>query len=190
MFGIQKWFQNEAVVGAKVLVCSLGTDFGDAVELDGRVYERFYTFTSSRVLSSITELNEIIERHYDVVHLFCRVRPDGTIEDYRGDRITGTDLIKSCRRANVKLLWIANDNNPDGYLNGFRGPTKQLNLAMTISRKGSQFPDFLSSLLSCMSQGSTMPVAWSNLAPQIAGPEQTSLPECIFVAGRPGVVLR
>jgi hypothetical protein len=89
----------------------------------------------------------------------------------------------------VKLLWIASDNPPEGYIKHFRARGKKLNLVMTISRKGEKFTDFLGGLLAQMAQGTTMPTAWVKLAPQ--SPKTASdAPECIFFAGRGGVLLR
>ena len=109
--------------------------------------------------------------------------------DAAGTTISGTELIEKCCDAGLKLLWIASENPPDGYIKNFRARGKKLNLVMTISRKGEKFTDFLDGLLAQMSQGTTMPTAWVNLVPQ--RPKTASdAPECIFFAGRGGVLLR
>jgi hypothetical protein len=64
-------------------------------------------------------------------------------------------------------------------------------LVMTLNRREPNFKPFLEMLLSKMSAGSTMPVAWVFIAPQNSKhPQQQVLPECIFAAGRGSVVLR
>jgi hypothetical protein len=62
---------------------------------------------------------------------------------------------------------------------------------MTINRQGAQFSVFLEKLLSKMSVGETMPVAWVAISPQSPNdPRQKDWPACIFAAGRGAVKLR
>jgi len=91
----------------------------------------------------------------------------------------------------VKLLWLASQNKPEGYIKGFKAAGKPLNLVLTIDRKGPRFSTFLVHLLRKMSAGETMPVAWVSLAPQSSNdPRNQDAPACIFAAGRSGVKLR
>jgi hypothetical protein len=91
----------------------------------------------------------------------------------------------------VKLLWLAGENRPEGYVKGFKAAGRSLNLVLTIDRKSSSFSNFLENLLRKMSAGETMPVAWVSLAPQNSNdPRNQEAPACIFAAGRGGVRLR
>jgi hypothetical protein len=182
--------QTDEVTGTKVLVCSLGQKFDKLLHDDRSSYARFYRAVTATDFSTIKQLSQAIEKKYDIVHLFCDVSPSGMVVDRRGNTITGTSLIEECADSDLKLLWMANENKPEGYIKGFKLAGKHINLVMTINRNGSKFSMFLEKLLSKLSRGETIPVAWAALAPQAPGQPQQDLPGCIFAAGRPGVKLR
>jgi hypothetical protein len=189
--GIRAWFGKDEIIGSKVLVCGLGSRFEGLVSNDSVIYARFYRFTTKTLFSTISDLTNAIGRQqYDIVHLFCDVPHTGSIADNEGNTISGTELIQECCNANVKLLWIASDNHPEGYIKNFKARGKRLNLVMTIVRNDPKFSDFLAKLLSRMFYGDTMPVAWTELAPQVPSTINTDSPGCIFFAGRGGVRLR
>jgi len=181
---------TDEVTGTKVLLCTLGEKFAQLLRDDRISYSRFYRAVIATEFSTIKQLSQAIEQRYDIVHLFCDLSPSGMVVDGRGNTITGTALIEKCSDSDVKLLWIANENNPEGYIKGFKLAGKHINLVMTINRNGSKFSTFFEKLLSKLSRGETMPVAWAALAPQTPGRSQQDLPGCIFAAGRPGVRLR
>lgn len=68
------------------------------------------------VSDSITRLLALIGKGYDIVHLLAVVSPVGIVTDSSGNTLSGTSLIQSCCDADVKLLWIASDNNAEDYL--------------------------------------------------------------------------
>jgi hypothetical protein len=182
---------KDEVVGAKILVASLDPKFAELAKADSDRYSQFYRTPTVLVFESIQELLGTIDRGYDIVHLFCDVSPDGTISDGRGGKILGTAAIQSCCDADVKLLWVASENKAQGYITGFKAAGKRLNLVMTVSRNGVKFPSFLEKLLSRMSAGETMPVAWVSISPQSPKDQhQQDSPSCIFSAGRGEVKLR
>ena len=182
--------QTDEVTGTKVLLCTLGQKFGQLLHDDNISYSRFYAAVTTKGFSTIKQLSQAIEQRYDIVHLFCDVSPGGMVVDGHGNAITGTSLIEKCSDSDVKLLWIASENKAETYIKGFKLGGKHINLVMTINRNGSKFSTFLERLLSRLSRGETMPVAWAALVPQAPGPSQQDLPSCIFAAGRPGVRLR
>jgi hypothetical protein len=191
--GIKNWFVKrppDEIMGSKVLVCSLGTQFDELVQADAEVYKRFYPSTMTTKFSTLGELTQAIGRRYDVVHIFCDVPPNGIIVDAEHQTLTGTQLIEACCATDVKLLWIGNDNTPEGYIKNFKAQGKRINLVMTITRNGLHFSTFLDKLLSKMLTGHPMPVAWASLVPQAKGSWQEDLPGCIFFAGRGTAVLR
>ncbi len=185
------WFGADKITGSKVLVCGLGKKFEQFVGNDGAIYGRSYRSTTKALFSTILDLTDAISQHqYDIVHLFCDVPPNGVITDSDGDTISGAELIQKCCSANVKLLWIASDNQPEGYIKNFVVRGKRLNLVMTIVRNDPKFSEFLDKLLFRMFHGDTMPIAWANLVPQVSDSVNTDSPGCIFFAGRGGVKLQ
>lgn len=178
------------VTDTKVLAGSLGSKFAELLEADSKIYSSFYRATATKKFSTVGELVDAIGQGYGVVHLFCDVSPDGIVSSTRGSTITGASLIEKCCRADVQLLWVASENKPEGYIKGFKTGGNRINLVMTISRNGASFSAFLKKLLSKLSSGETMPMAWAKLAPQGPGPWQQELPGCIFAPGLPNVRLR
>jgi len=173
------------VHGTRVLVCGLDRKFEELIGTDAKVYSQFYPSTTVTPCMTIHELLRTI-RGYDIVHLFVDVSPIGLMADASANELGGTDLIEKCGDSGVKLLWLASDNKPEGYIKGFK-PLKPLNLVITIRRNGAGFADFLAQLLSRMSGGEAMPNAWAALAPQAAGdPHHDRLPATIFSAGLGG----
>lgn len=179
---------EEIITDSKVLVCSLDPRFRDAFEVDLAVYLRHYRNVNAVPCSTIEGLRGTLAG-YDIVHLFCNISPDGAPVDWTHATLTGSDLINRCCKRDVKVLWIANENSADAYIKGFRAIGKPLNLVMTVCRNGMGFSKFLENLLSRISSGETLPVAWASLVPQADGPWQRDLPGCIFFAGRGGVKL-
>lgn len=192
--GIKDLFRkhrHEEVVSSKVLVCSLDPKFAELLDADRNSYGQFYPNSTAASFADIQELLAAIGKGYDIVHLFCDASSEGIITDNSGAAITGTNLIQMCCDSDVKLLWVASENKPDAYIKGFKAAGKSLNLVMTINRKGSQFSVFLEKLLSKMSLGDTMPVAWVAISPQSPNdPRQKDSPACIFASGRAAVKLR
>jgi hypothetical protein len=183
--------QKGVIHSTKVLVCSLDAKFDELLKSDSSVYSQYYSLTTSSGFATINELLAEIRKRYDVVHLFADVSPSGVLTDRDGIDLFGTSLIQKCCESDVKLLWIASDNKPDGYIQGFKGSSKPINLVMTINRDAPKFSNFLSALLSRMSGGETMPIAWAAISTQMArDPRHTELPVTIFSAGRGAVILR
>ena len=105
--------------GARVLVCSLDNSFHTIFEADCMVYQRHYRMLDTALISGIPELLVAIEKRYDIVHLLCGISLDGLLTD-QNMALSGTELIRKCCDADVKLLWIANENNAPRYIRGFR----------------------------------------------------------------------
>jgi hypothetical protein len=188
--GILDFFRRDEVVGSKVLVCGLAARFEELVTTDSQIYRQFYPSTTTRLFNGAEELDRTLSHSYDILHLFCDVAPDGVLTHAGSGVFTGTGLLQKCCDLNVKLLWVASDNQPDLYITGFKARGKRINLVMTIDRNGSKFPAFLNKLLFRMYYGDTMPVAWADLCAQ--GPHfvHPDTPSTIFFAGRGGVKLR
>lgn len=164
-------------------MCSIDSCFRESLESDSDVYSRHYPRVDAVFLSGIKELLKRIETGYDVVHFFGRFS-GGVLIDASGATLTGSELIEKCCGRDVKLLWIASENQADDYVKGFKAAGKTLNLIMTMSRNGTKFGEFLERLLLKVPAGETLPIAWAALVPQAAGPGHQDLPGCIFYAGR------
>ena len=171
-------------------MCSFDTKFSELIKSDSEVYSSCYPSTTASEFSGIPHLKAALAQQPDIAHLFCDVSLDGVITDARGNTITGTELIELCCDSDVKLLWIASANKPEGYIKGFNPRGKRINLVMTLNRLGPNFSHFLGNLLAQMSLGEAMPVVWNQLCPQMPRSAHPDAPECIFFAGRGGVRLR
>jgi len=188
--GLFDAFRKEEIAGTKVLVCQLGTAFDEPMKSDLRVYKRFYPAASGATFTSVAELRGAVAHKYDVLHLFCDVGTGGVITDASGDRITGTELLKSAVDAGVKLLWIGNDNPQEAYDAGFKTKGLKINVVLTLRRLGSNTSLFLDSLLAKMQAGETFSKAW-NVASQPEGKSvQPDVPHTMSSLGRGAVVLR
>jgi hypothetical protein len=181
---------REEVFGSKVLVCGLGLQFQEGVAADGEIYERYYRSVETATFSEIRELMDAVSRSPDIIHLFCNVSPGGEIANPDGTPVVGTELLDRCCEFNVKLLWIASDNESEVYIAGFKARGKRMNLVMTLKRNDPKFSRFLDQILFRMFYGDTLPVAWVDVSPQIPGSTNPDLPSAIFYAGRGGVKLR
>lgn len=174
---------------SRVLVCNLCPDLQEFAESDRATYSRFYNSVQFGSFLEIDDLWEGIGGQCDIVHLFCRLLPDGTISLHNNRNVHGGELIDRCCRDGVKLLWIASDNPGDAYVRGLRAIGKPINLIMTIDRRGRSFSMFLDRFLHMISAGKLLPNAWVSLATQSIGSTQQNNPSCIFSAGAPGVAL-
>ena len=187
--GILDLFRKDEVTGSKVLVCSLEGRFADWLKMDSGVYKRFYPSTTSTAFASIANLIEALNQKYDIVHVLCGLNASGAITDGNGGSVSGSDLIKKCSEASVKLLWIAANNASDAYIKGFNARGQKINLVMVIDRRGPFFSPFLNNLLAKMSGGEAMPIAWNSLNPQVPSSVHPDAPDAIFFAGRGAVKL-
>lgn len=174
--------------GASVLVCSLDPCPTVLLQGDAGAYSRYYKHVDILVFQRISALLRAIELRYDMVHLFCPLAPGGRLVD-ADSTLFGSDLIARCCESGVKLLWVANENNADDYVSGFRAAGRRVNVVMTVDRNGANFDGFLEDLLCRVSQGDTLPSAWTAVVPQAAGEWQKGAPSCIFFAGLPDAKL-
>lgn len=113
----------------------------------------------------------------DVLMLYARIEPDG--------RIAGSvrGLREITRDARAAIVVVASENGGNAYIAGAKKTGYgQANLVLTLARRGPVFDKFFAALFSQMFQGTTMPLAWVNLAPQIPGKVHENCPDTIFVA--------
>jgi hypothetical protein len=181
----------EVVNGTRVLVASLGRAAGGGLEdEDAGVYSEFYRRVRVFKASDADGLTDAVgSGDYDVLHLFCEMDANGRLVAGDDSRLKGGELLEACREADVKLLFLAQDNPVEHYslafLDGSGRRGLGLNLVLTMDRKGGLFGRFLRGLLQRMSAGATMPMAWVALAPQIPNP-----PPGTRLEEQPGLILR
>ncbi len=184
--GLFDAFKKEEVVGTKILVCTLdGARFQSLLNSDSQQYKRLYPATSANVFPAAPALTQAIAQGYDIVHFYGDVSPDGSLGG-----ITGAQLLDACCAANVKLLWVANDNKPENYLKAFDARGKKINLITTVRRLGPYFPLFLGNLLEKTSAGEPLDKAWETLNPKGGDSVQPDTPECLYLGRRARVVLK
>ncbi len=188
--GLLDAFRKDEVVGAKVLVCSLGAKFDDLRKNDERIYKRFYPGTTAATVTSLAELRQALAQHYDIVHLFCDVNAQGAIADGSGARMTGTELLQASVDAGVKLLWIASDNSAEPYNSGFKPKGLKLNVVLTERRLGPLFSLFLDSFLTRLSAGDSFSKVWNVVSKPEGKSVQPDVPQTIVSLGRGAVVFR
>jgi hypothetical protein len=159
--------------------------FRDQFAADSSSYSKYCGAVDAVHLSDIEDLLAFVAAGYDIVHLFCPMLSGGMLIDGKQRTLLGSDLIAHCCKHDVKLLWVANGNKGDDYVQGFRAAGKPLNLIMTLDRCDKRFTAFLEELLKRIATGDRLPIAWVSLAPQGKGPWEQELPSCVFFAGRP-----
>jgi hypothetical protein len=188
--GIFDAFRKEEVTGTKVLVGQLSTKFDEHLKSDLRVYKRFYPAASSATFTTVAELRGAVGHNYDVLHLFCDIGRDGAIVDASGDRLTGTELLKSAADSGVKLLWIGSDNAQEAYDAGFKSKGLKMNVVLTLRRLGPNTSFFLDNLLGKMQAGDTFSKAWDVASHPEGKSVQPDVPHTISSIGRGSVVLK
>jgi hypothetical protein len=112
----------------------------------------------------------------DVLLLYCRIGPEGTIEgSHHGLR----ELI---RDSGAVVVVIASENTGPQYVAAMKKTGYgNANLVMTFNRKGPVFGQFFYKLFGLMKKGKSMPMAWVRLVPQSHGREQPNCPDALFV---------
>ena len=188
--GLFDAFRKEEITATRVLVCQLGSSFDEPLKSDLRVYKRFYPATSNVTFNSIAELRKALSQNHDVLHLFCDITPDGAIADPSGARITGAELLTAAADANIKLLWIGNDNAQESYDAAFKTKAIKMNVILTLRRLGSNTSLFLDNLLTQMSSGQTLAKAWDIATHPEGKSVQPDVPQTISSLNRGAIILR
>jgi hypothetical protein len=143
-----------------------GGDALSAVEADRRAFGDLF--------SSVTEATDAPPR-CDVLLVYCQIGVDGRLKN------TTSSLREVIRDSGAKIVVVASGNQADAYIKaGHKEKYGHANLVMTLDRKGASFETFFSRLFRDMFKGTSMPVAWERLAPQIPGEVHRDAPEAIF----------
>jgi len=174
---------REHVSRMRVLVCAFEPRLSALVEADADSYSAFWPVTTRATFTSSTQFLNALAEGVDVVHLLGEVADNQHII---GLGYSGETLIQECAAAGVKLLWMASDNDPQVYIDGFHTRGRAMNLIMTLQRHGPLFRAFLNKLLARMCAGEALGQAWVQLCPQgVPGPSEPDAPGAIFAMGAP-----
>jgi hypothetical protein len=112
-----------------------------------------------------------------VLFIYCELGADGQVSGSGGAGLR--DLIKS---AGAKVAVVASENPADHYRNlAPRGDDWQVNIVFTLGRNGDNFSRFFQRLFAAMFNGTSMLMAWAQIAPQAAGPWMEELPSTYLV---------
>lgn len=178
-------FQPEVINDPKILVCSIGEHgiLEKQASDDFKVYSAIYrNVRRNNFKCAIDFLTHIKNERYDVVHFLAFFNEDKRVIDGNDDA-TDFEVVTTARDMNVKWLFSAAENETPFTKTQF-GPLP-LHFVFTLKRYGETFNHFLERLLLLMAKGSSMPVAWVTLAPQLPVPTgRTDAPECVFATGR------
>jgi len=127
------------------------------------------------LFSDYAESNRDVPR-CDVLMIYATINADGLIED------SAYCLREIIGESQAPIVIVATENSGKSYIAAGRRPgSSNANLVMTLQRNGGCFPDFFKALFGMMRNGTTMPMAWVKLAPQIPT-EQKNVPGTIFAA--------
>jgi hypothetical protein len=113
----------------------------------------------------------------DVLFIYCDIAADG--------RIAGATagLREIIRDSGARVVVVASENEGDNYIaSAAKTGYGHANLVLTLDRRGPVFPAFFSRLFADMMKGTSMPMAWVKLAPQIPGHDHADCPGTIFSA--------
>lgn len=118
----------------------------------------------------------------DVLFLYASIGDGGALE--------GTEryLRATIRDSGAKVVVVASENpNPKPSGKPVYG---HANLVITIARNGASFPRFFRELFGEMKKGTSMPMAWVKLAPQIPNLDHPDTPSTIFLCEVGGISFR
>lgn len=112
-----------------------------------------------------------------VLMVYCNINTDSTIYN---TSLSLSDIIK---QSESLVVIVASENSAENYIKISRNFIKGVNLVLTIDRRGDCFPIFFKNLFELMNKGMTMPLAWSELAPQYPRADHLDCPETVMFCG-------
>jgi len=121
----------------------------------------------------------------DVLLVYARISDAGKVGN------SNLNLRGIIRDSGATVVIVASENSGDAYIGGAPNTGYgAANLVMTIDRGGAKFAAFFVRLFKKMFSGTTMPVAWVQLVPQVPGMDHPDVPEAIFAAEAGQVTFR
>lgn len=112
----------------------------------------------------------------DVLFVYCRLEDDGRIHGWKSGL---RDLI---RESGASIAVLAADNTAEASLAAAKETGYgRANLVLTFDRRGELFGEFFYKLFNAMKQGTSMSLAWVQIAPQIPGRDHPDMPSSLFL---------
>jgi hypothetical protein len=179
-----------AVENPEIVLVQVGNASQADMDVDRAAYSQFYSRVSAKTVGNLKELTEYINSSSpDLLHLFVDLDQQGNVFDDAQQKMKFGELQTLAQNRGANYIFFAKDNPGSGYSAGPR-PELTSNLIMTLERKGSNFPEFLSKVFSQVSKGETLPMAWNKVSPQIPGKVHKDSPEVFAGMGAGNVVLK
>jgi hypothetical protein len=130
-------------------------------------------------LFGTTRRSEVAPPTCDVLLVYCEIAPNGVVNG------ANRSLRELIRDAGASVVVVAMNHSIDAYIAAApQLPFGRANLVMTLDRKGAGLPSFLARLFERMNAGTSMPVAWNELAPQGPGVGHEDAPDTVFSCER------
>jgi hypothetical protein len=122
--------------------------------------------------SSTTEITRC-----HILFLYCTVSADGALP---GLQTRIRDLVKA---AGACIAIVASENAGDNYMHALNPKNDwPANIVLVVDRRGAVFTTFFQKLFEAMIGGTSMLMAWVELAPQIANHDHPECPVSIMLA--------
>jgi hypothetical protein len=160
--------RRQRVSSTRVLVAVLGDnkDMIAAAEKDAMKYAVYYKNVQQRFSMNAQEFLVLLSTdHFDIVHLHGKFDKRAIFKDSTGFQLRLSDIKRACDYAQVKMLWLATENELE-WLKGnpvLEAPSFQLVLT---GQRGNNFPKFLSTIMSRMARGEILSDAFDACLPQ------------------------
>jgi serine/threonine protein kinase len=159
--------RKQRILGTRVLVATLGgdPDLAQQAEIDATKYKVYYSNVELRkALDAQKFLVLLSTDQFDVVHLLGKFDKRAIFNDDTGFQLRLGDVKRACDYAQVKLLWLATENDLDVIRDNPVVLDPHFHLVLTKAR-GENFPKFLSTLLSRIARGEGVAAAWDSFVP-------------------------
>jgi hypothetical protein len=180
MFGLFKNKEISKVQPTRILVCTIAdsSQFEQEALSDASIYKRYYP---NVVFKSVQNANGFIDliksKEFDAVHIFGEVSQQGMA----GGMVV-KEIQDSCVKNGIKIIFWASGRSLNINMKHFKSGL--FHLIVTLDRKGAIFATFLDGILSQLSGGKSLPLAWVNIAPPNPKSSANNLqPACVFSAG-------
>jgi hypothetical protein len=112
-----------------------------------------------------------------VLLVYCHVDPSGRVES------VSQSLCELIKEAGAYIAILASENDAKACFIALKERNDwPANVVFVLNRKGPKFAEFFRRLFEMMSEGTSMPMAWVKLSPQIPNWDNPDAPEAIFAA--------
>lgn len=160
--------RRKKVSGTRILVAALGDskEMIDAADQDYSKYAVYFKNVERKRSMNAQEFLVLLSSEcFDIIHLHGRFDRRAVFEDSTGFQLRLSDVKRACDYSQVKMLWLASDNNLHYLRDNPVLDRPPFHLVLTSSR-GENFPKFLSTLLARIARGESVISAWNSFVPQ------------------------